>query len=297
MQLSDGTCGPLVVPTRRLGRSRHLKLLPTVELVEADVHDERRLSELVRGRDAVVNLIAILHGDEATLHHTNVELPRKLVRSCRAHGVRRVLHVSALGAGNDAPSRYLRSKAGGEAAVAHASIDATVLRPSVIFGDGDHLLTLFARLQKFAPVMPLACADARFQPVWVEDVAEAIVRCLERKEAIGQTYECAGPQVLTLADLVRLAGEWSGHARPVLALPDWLARMQARAMELLPGDPLISRDNLDSMRVPNVASGKLPGLEALGIEPAALEAVAPGTLRLARTGQGRLDTLRAGARR
>src|SRR5262249_27793915 len=134
---------------------------------------------------------------------------------------------------------------------------------------------LFASLQRVFPVMPLGGAAARFQPVWVEDVAQAIVRCLADPATAGQTIECAGPDVYTLADLVRLAGRWSGHERRVIALPAALAKLQAGALELLPGAPLMSRDNLASMTVDNVATGTLPGLASLGITPAALESIAP----------------------
>ena len=182
--------------------------------------------------------------------------------------------------------------AAGEAALQSATVDATVLRPSIIFGSGDRFLNLFASLQAVFPVMPLAGAQARLQPVWVGDVAEAIVRCLERPDTAGTTYECAGPQVYTLADLVRLAGRLSGNERPVIALPESIGRLQALAMELLPGEPLMSRDNLLSLRVPNVASGELPGLEALGIRPAALDAVVPGYLS-GQQGVRRLDAWRA----
>jgi NADH dehydrogenase len=129
-----------------------------------------------------------------------------------------------------------------------------------------------------APVLPLAGSSARFQPVWVEDVASAIVACVDDAATIGQTFECTGPTVYTLSQLVHLAGQWSGNDRPQFPLPTGLARLQALAMEWLPGEPLMSRDNVDSMAVPNVASGKLPGLAALGITATALEAVAPGYL-------------------
>jgi len=122
-------------------------------------------------------------------------------------------------------------------------------------------------------VMALAGAGARFQPVWVEDVAAALVRCLLDRATVGQVIECAGPEVCTLAQLVRLSGRWSGHERPVLPLPDWAGRLQAAALGLLPGEPLMSGDNIDSMKVPNVATGRLPGLESLGIRPAGVGAV------------------------
>lgn len=292
---SDGAAGRIVVPSRRPGRARHIQMLPTLQLVDADVHDEATLARLVAGSDAVINLIAILHGDEAAFQRVHVDLPRKLAAACVATGMKRVVHVSALGAGASAPSRYQRSKAAGEAALRTAALDLTILRPSVVFGEHDRFLNLFAALQTVFPVLPLAGASARFQPVWVEDVAAAIVRCLDDETTIGRDYECTGPAVFTLAELVRLAGRLSGHPRPIIALPEALGRLQAAAMELMPGEPLMSRDNVDSMRVPNVASGA-PGLEALGIVPATLEAIAPGYLA---PGQGiaRFDALRSRARR
>jgi NADH dehydrogenase len=271
----------IVVPTRRLARGDGVKMLPTVDLVQADLHDDVTLSRLVAGCDAVVNLVAILHGSAAQFQRVHVELPRRLINACHGAGVRRVVHISALGVpaqGTQAPSKYLRSKAAGEAVLATSGLDVTVLRPSVIFGAHDRFLNLFARLQSVAPFMPLAGTQARFQPVWVEDVAEAVVRCLDQPATIGQTYECAGPAEYTLGQIVQLAGRWAGHERPLIPLPAWAGWLQAAAMELLPGEPLMSRDNVDSMRVPNVATGTLPGLAALGITPTALDAVAPGYL-------------------
>ena len=275
----------IVVPSRRPQRAAHLRTLPTVELVQADVHDEAQLTRLMAGCDAVVNLVAILHGDAAAFHRAHVALPQTIARACAAAGVRRLVQVSALGVSDDAaslPSNYLRSKAEGEAvlraAAAAGSMELTVLRPSVIFGARDRFMNVFAQLQRLAPIVPLAGAGAQFQPVWVDDVAEAITRCLLDPTTAGHTYECAGPAVYTLADLVLLAGRWSGHPRWVLALPDALGRLQARLMGLMPGEPLMSPDNLDSMSVPNVATGRLPGLGDLGITPADLKAVVPGYL-------------------
>lgn len=292
VERSGGAGGRIVVPTRRLTRSRPVQLLPTVQLVEADLHDDTQLARLIAGVDAVVNLVAILHGSESAFEQAHVALPRRLARACQAAGVRRVVHVSALGAAADAPSRYLRSKAAGEQALRDADLDLTVLRPSVIFGAEDRFLNLFATLQAVFPLMPLAAADSRYQPVWVEDVAAAIVRCLDRPTTTGQTIECTGPGQYTLRQLVELAGRLSGHARPVFGLPDALARLQALVLECLPGEPLMSRDNLDSMRVPSIASGQHPGLDSLGIRASALEAIAPGYLA---RGQGlaRLDPWRA----
>jgi NADH dehydrogenase len=263
-----------------------------VTLREVDVHDEQALTQVLAEHDAVINLVAILHGDAAAFESVHVALPRKLVRACVRQGVARVVHVSALGV-NDmhperGPSEYLRSKGRGEAVLLHApeaaGLDVTVLRPSVIFGAGDKFLTMFAKLQSVFPVMPLAGANAKFQPVWVEDVALAVVRALERspdvsaRVALPRIIEACGPDVYTLVDLVRLSARLSGvrggAGRPVFALPGWMARAQARMMELAPGVTLMSRDNLDSMKVDNVASGTMPGLEALGITPEPLEPIA-----------------------
>ncbi len=287
--------GRIVVPSRRAARDQHIRMLPTVEVVQADVHDDDALAALVAGRDAVINLVAILHGSEAQFEQVHVELPKRLARACAAAGVRRIVHVSALGAAPDAPSKYQRSKARGEAALMGSGLDVTVLRPSTIFGEHDRFMNLFARLQAWLPLMPLGAADAQFQPVWVDDVADAIVRCLDDRTTIGQTIECTGPEVLTLRELVRRAGSWSGHPRPVIALPDALARLQARVMEWLPGAPLLSRDNLDSMKRPNVASGTLPGLGRLGIVPTPIEVVMAPVLGR-RSPEARLDLWRAAGR-
>jgi uncharacterized protein YbjT (DUF2867 family) len=276
----------VTVPTRHEAKARDIQMLPALDVFEADVHDEAALTRLLAGHDAVVNLVAILHGSQQAFARAHVELPQKLARACAATGVQRVVHVSALGADmrnpDVAPSMYLRSKGQGEVALHQAALELTVLRPSVIFGAGDKFLNTFARLQKIFPVIPLAASHALFQPVWVEDVAQAIVHCLHDAHThatAGQTFEACGPDVFTLKQLVQLAGRFSGinhgRGRPVIALPAALGRLQARLMELAPGEPLMSRDNLASMSQPNIASGNLPGLAALGITPAALEAVAP----------------------
>ncbi|WP_310567913.1 complex I NDUFA9 subunit family protein [Hydrogenophaga sp.] len=266
----------VTVPTRRAVNAAAVQHLPRLTVIEADVHDPVALTRLLPGHDAVVNLVAILHGSEAAFERTHVELPRKIAAACLASDVRRLVHISALGVADDGPAMYQRSKARGEALLrAAAGLNLTVLRPSVIFGAGDRFLNLFAQLQAVFPVMPLAGASARFQPVWVEDVASAVVRCLQDAATVGRTFDCAGPDVLTLAELVRLAGRHGSRARPVLPLPMALGRLQARVMELAPGEPLMSRDNLDAMRVDNVATGQHPGLAALGIAPASVRAIAP----------------------
>jgi uncharacterized protein YbjT (DUF2867 family) len=292
VEKTGGGGAQIVVPSRQPASAKYLQLLPTVRLARADVNDEAQLMKLVPDSDTVINLVGVLHGSPADFERAHAELPLKLSRACAAAGVRRVIHVSALGSAKAAPSHYLRSKAAGEAMLSTAGLDLTILRPSVMFGEHDHFLNLFARLQARFPVIPLAGAQARFQPVWVQDVATAILRCLDEPTTIGKTFECAGPQVLTLKQLVQLAGRWSGHPRPVIALPDALGAAQALLMEALPGAPLMSRDNLASMRVANVASGQLPGLPVLGIAPTSLESVVPDYLGPAR-GLARLNHWRA----
>ena len=269
----------LVVPTRRRTIGHSLQVLPMVDLVEADVHDPQAMASVLHGADALVHLVAILHGSAADFEHVHVQLPRKLAAACAQAGVRRVVHVSALGVGAKAPSAYLRSKAAGEAVWQQAlgagtAGDLTILRPSVIFGADDRFTNLFASLQRIFPVLPLAGAGARFQPVWVGDVAQAVANSLAKRPGPGPVVECAGPQVLTLQQIAQQVGTMAGCRRPVLPLPEVVGMLQATAMGLLPGTPLMSRDNVLSMRVPNVASGRLPGLRDLGITPQGLDLLA-----------------------
>ena len=292
-----GGAGPRIeVPTRQIQRGRRLQHLPTVDVTLADVHRDEDLRRVVADSDVVVNLIARLHGSAAEFEQTHVALPRRVVEACRLADVRRIVHVSALGAAADAPSMYQRSKATGEAVFTASGLDVSVMRPSVIFGADDRFMNLFARLQAVLPVIPLAGASCRLQPVWVCDVAEALAVATERRDTIGRIYELAGPEVYELAELVRLAGLWAGHPRPVFGLPMPVARLQALVMECLPGEPMLSRDNVDSLKVDNVASGKLPGLAALGIAASGLASVMP-LLLARRDGVARLDAWRRGAGR
>lgn len=269
------------VPTRVLKNAAHVQHLPGLTVQVADVHQPDQLNRLVAGHDIVINLVAILHGNERAFRKVHVDLPESLAAACAAAGVRRVIHVSALGAAADAPSLYLRSKAEGEAVLEAADLDLTVLRPSVIFGAGDRFLNLFARMQQVLPLVPLAGARVRFQPVWVQDVAQAIVHAVAHPDTIDQTLEATGPDVFTLAQLVRLAGEAVGCPRPVLGLPTALAYFQALLMECLPGTPLMSTDNISSLEVDNVASETDDGQVTLadwGLSPAHLADVLPTVL-------------------
>ena len=247
------------LPTRRRDHAKHLLVLPTANMVDADVHDPATLARLMAGQDAVISLVGILKGGEGQPYgkgfaRAHVELPQKIAAAAKAAGVRRVLHVSALKAAADAPSGYLRSKAAGEAALKAAGLDLTIFRPSVIFGRGDSFLTLFARMARIAPFFPLAGAKARFQPVWVEDVAAAVADSLQRADSIGASYDLCGPRQYSLRELVSYAAAVSGHPRFVIGLPEAVAWLQAWAMEFIPNGPM-TRDNIRSMRVPSVCDG------------------------------------------
>jgi NADH dehydrogenase len=291
----------VLAPTRHYESAKHLTMLPGVDLVVANIHDDATLRRLLAGRDAAINLVGILHDGRGVpygegFRRAHVELPRRIVDACAELGVPRYLHMSALGASVDGPSMYQRSKADGEiAARGHPEVAATIFRPSVVFGPGDHFLTMFARLQRRLPFVPLACASAAFQPVYVCDVAAAFVHALRDLKMRHQVVQLGGPEIYTLAELVRLAGRFSGHERPIIPLPDWLARLQALLFELLPGEPIISRDNLDSMKVDNVVDPAIGALTAaaLGIKLTAIEAAAPHYL----SSLGRIDQFRARAGR
>lgn len=275
------------VPTRQFQHARPLLVHPTVTVMEANIHDDATLNRLVKGCDVVLNLIGILHsrpgqpfGPDFNLAH--VQLPGRVAKACLAHGVKRFIHVSALGADAQAPSGYLRSKAAGEQAIREAYAAAhhdgfTIFRPSVVFGPEDQFMNMFARLARFFPLLPIAGAQAKMQPVFVQDVAQAILNAMSQPWAAGQTFDLAGPRVYTLGELVELAALWSGHPRPVIALPMSIGRMQAWFFECLPGQPLMSRDNLASLTVDNISAEPMSPL--LGIVPTALESIAPVYLK------------------
>jgi len=292
----------MTVPTRQPKHADAIRHLPLLTLETANVHDLPSLTRLLAGHDAVVNLVAVLHGNDKRFEQVHVTLVKTLAQACAASGVRRVVHLSALGADVGGPSMYQRSKARGEAVLQAAGLDLTVLRPSVMFGAGDRFLNLFAQLHRHLPLLPIGGADTRLQPVWVEDVARAVLHALAHPDTIGHTVEAAGPEVFSLRTLVTLAGEAVGSARPVLGLPRALAYFQALAMECMPGEPLLSTDNLSSLEVDNVASppgaGQL-GLADWGLTATSLHAVLPTYLGRIIGGDGprnRLLGLRARGR-
>jgi NADH dehydrogenase len=264
------------VATRDRERAKEqLILLPTVDVTPANIHDPAQLAAFVRGADAVINLVGVLHDGRGnrSFQAAHVELARKVVAACRESGIGRLLHMSALASARDAPSRYLRTKGEAEAIVRESGLAWTLYRPSVVFGPGDSFLNLFATVLRFSPVVALACPGARFQPVFVEDVAAAFVKGLADLGSFGKSYDLCGPRVYTLRELVEYVGTVTGRRRPVVGLNDALSYCQALAMELLPVK-LMTRDNYYSMKVDNVCGCDFP----FGIAPAALEAVAPSYL-------------------
>ncbi len=311
------------VLTRKRERARELILLPTVEVVEADIHDERVLARQFSGCDAVINLVGILHetvkgrvdkpqarrGDFQA-HH--IELPRKIIAACAQNGIRRLLHMSALGADPASRSAYQRSKGVGEALVresglmadtnpgtlggakftARRGMQVSIFRPSVIFGIDDHFLNLFARLLKTFPVLPLACPNAQFQPVYVGDVANAFADSLDNLDTFNQTYDLCGSRGYTLIDLVRLVAQMSGSKTTIIPLCERLSFFNAWAMEFKPGNKLMTRDDYYAMQIPNICAGNAPP----NWSAQALEALAPAWFKGA-TQRGHYDGYRNQAHR
>jgi uncharacterized protein YbjT (DUF2867 family) len=274
----------VVVPTRRRERAkRNLILLPTIDVIEANIYDDAALEHALKGCQVAINLVGVLHSPSGQPYgpafaQAHVQLPERIVRACERMGVRRLIHMSALGAAADAPSEYQRSKAAGEAVVLGAAgkLDVTIFRPSVVFGMDDQFLNLFATMQRLLPAVVLASGGAKFQPVFVEDVARAVVASIDNKESFGKRYDLVGPQVYTLRELVQYAGAMAKCPRPIIEVGQGLGRLQAFCMELgivkfVLGRQLMSRDNLLSMQVDNVSGAPFP----FGITPTPLESVAP----------------------
>jgi NADH dehydrogenase len=264
------------VATRDRERAKkQLILLPTAEVAVVDVHEREQLAEFVRGTDAVVNLVGVLHEARAKrgFQAAHVNLARNVVAACRERGVRRLLHMSSLRADVHAPSAYLRTKGEAETIVRDSGLGWTLFRPSVIFGHDDNFLNLFAQALKLLPVMALGSPNARFQPVFVEDVAAAFVKGLADLGSHGKSYDLCGPRIYTLRELVQFTAATTGRRRPVIGLNDTLSYLQAFFMEWMPVK-LLTRDNYLSMKLDSVCDCPFP----FGITPAALEAVAPAWL-------------------
>ncbi len=258
--------------SRHPQRHRDLLVLPQVRIVRSNVLDAGQLAQGLEGCDAAVNLIGILNSrgrqgrDFEVLH---ARLPGEIAAACREQGVPRLLHMSALRADPEkGPSHYLRSKGAGEQAVrreAGKRVGVTMFQPSVIYGPDDSFINRFAALLRLpAPFMPLPKPNARFAPVYVGDVTDAMVHALEDRDCVGKTYQLCGPQVMSLREIVHMIADAIEVDRRIWGMPDSLARLQAFAMEFVPGKPL-SRDNLLSMKENSICD--VNGFEKLGMTP------------------------------
>ena len=263
------------VLSRRREAAKHLILLPNVQVVNCDIADNHALKKALKGSDAVINLVGILHENSKNsfekIHH---QLPRRLAQMCEELSIARLIHMSALQASKNAPSAYLKSKAAGEAAVSEFSkkLDITIFKPSVIFGRGDSFVNLFANLVRYLPVIALAKPNAKFQPIWVEDVAQCFVNALENTATYGKSYELGGPTVYTLKALVQKVMAILGKQRPIVGLNDSLSMAQGFMLELMP-IKLMTRDNIRSMQVDNVCAASMAS--ELDVVATSLDVIAP----------------------
>lgn len=284
------------VLTRRRESAKHLLLLPNVRVIECNVLDYKVLNNVLRGADAVINLLGILHQSRRnTFNLIHQQLPAQLAKICIDLNIKRLLHMSSLRADKDAPSHYLKSKAAGETALLAEKnrLNITIFKPSVIFGRSDSFTNLFASMIKFLPVILLAKPNAKFQPIWVEDVTACFLSSLENPATYGQTYELAGPKVYAFRALIQVVMAVLHIQRPIVGLSDRLSYFQAFMMEWLP-IKLMSRDNVRSMEVDSVSEKPFPSVFAN--IPSALETVIPQYL-VNQTSRGNYDRYRRNAAR
>ena len=286
----------VTVLTRRLDHAKHLSLLPGVTLKVCNVFDAQALRSALQGADAVINLLGILHqSGKVSFTQVHEHLPVQLAKLCQDLGIKRLLHMSSLCAATDAPSLYLRSKGQAEVALAGYApgLAITVFRPSIIFGRADQFINLFAGLIKHLPLVVLVKPNAKFQPVWVEDVAACFVASLNEPASFGLSYDLVGPKVYTFRALLKAIMQTLGVHKPILGLNDALSYAQAFLMECLP-IKLMSRDNIRSMQQDSVSDQAFP--EWLELRPSALETVMPQYL-IDQTPRGAYDRFRRKAAR
>ena len=286
------------VLTRRRERHRENLVHPTVEIVSARVRDIETLAERFQGVDCVVFLPGILNqSKQVTFRDVHVNFARQVSEACIKAGVKRVLHMSALNAdAANGASEYLRTKGEGEDIMhlaAGAGIQVTSFRPSVIFGHDDSFFNRFADLLRISPVMPLACPDARFAPVYVGDVSGAFVNALENQSSFGKRLELCGPDIYTLKQLVEYTARMLGARRLVLPLSQGLSQAMAKVMQYAPGTPL-TPDNVKSMQLDSVCREN--GFAVLGMTPQSVQCIMPAALQN-RTSRGQYGRYRKSANR
>ena len=259
----------VLIPSSHPSTGRELRMLPKVHVEQANIHEFDALQSLcarIKPHGAVINLVGVLHDRPAqpygkAFQSAHVELPKNIITAMQLHGLKRYLHMSALGADSKGPSMYQRSKGDGELAVKASNLNWTIFRPSVIFGAQDQFINLFMKLTKLFPLMPLANHQAKFQPVSVDDVAGAFVKALHLPQTIHQSYDLVGPKVYTMQEIVELAKRKVKTSCWIIPVPDFVGYLQALAFEFLPGPTLMSRDNIASMQLPNILPDN--GIDAL----------------------------------
>jgi NADH dehydrogenase len=268
------------IPTRSRQRNRKLLVLPSVDLIEADIHDPDQLSDVLSGCDVIINLVGILHekGHQGLgFKRAHVDLPEKILSAALELGIPRLLHMSALKANAErGPSHYLRSKGQAEKLIAHGAgedLHYTIFQPSVIFGPGDGFLNLFATMMRLTPVVPLARPNARFAPVYVEDVSQAFATAVENRATYGKTYQLCGPQIYSLREIIELLGQVMDVKRLIIGLPDSLSQLQAWVMDYLVPGKLFTLDNYRSLTVNSICTEN--GLAQLDISATPMELIVP----------------------
>lgn len=276
------------VATRDPQRCRHLQPMGTVGQIVpvfANIRDEASTVAACRGADYVINLVGILYESGAQKFDTvQAEGAARVARAAAQAGAERMIHISAIGADPQSPSDYARSKAAGEAAVREAMPGATILRPSIVFGPEDGFFNLFAGLARLFPVLPLmGGGHTRFQPVYVGDVADAVMACLDDKATAGKTFELGGPRVYTFKQLLEMILAETRRKRLLVPVPWPIARVQAKVLQLFP-KPLLTTDQLVQLERDNVVGDDAATFADLGIEPTALEVILPTYMDRYRTG-------------
>jgi NADH dehydrogenase len=244
--------------------------------IAANIRDQRSVEAAVAGADAVINLVGILfESGPQRFDKVQAEGPGRIAAAARSAGVRQMVHISAIGADSASPAAYGRSKAAGEQAVRTAFPTATILRPSIVFGPEDGFFNRFAAMTRLSPALPLIGGGrTRFQPVYVVDVADAVLAVLERPEAAGQIYELGGPGTYSFRDLMALLLQEIGRHRLLIPIPFALASLQGAFLQFLPSPPL-TLDQVRLLKRDNIVSPGAKGLADLGITPTAVEVILP----------------------
>ena len=238
-------------------KAKNLWPLPNVDIIEYS-NSLTSIKNCLPDSELLINLVGVLQSKVGKpwgpeFNEAHVELASNIVEATKESCYKKIIHISALGSSENGPSMYLRSKAEGEKIFLSSNLKIIILRPSVVFGPGDKFLSMFADMHRFLPFIPLAAYQSLYQPLYIGDLTKIIQACIERNESSNTIYECVGPDIYSLGDLVLLSGIISKRKKPVIPLPNSISRIQAYIMEKLPGPTILSRDNLDSASIPNIS--------------------------------------------